>query len=250
MNHFDKITSSADAQSREIDAKSDVPTTSSLNSSSANTPQRIKAAVQMLLKYGLLEADRRPDLYRSAMSHSQEIEQILEPLDLALELDDVRGLALLVVADSDFADDGEDVSAADHWSHPLVRRQRLTTEQSLLLAMLRQRYAMHEKENGVGAPGAVVALEDLLPQLNLFLGESGSDIGDDKRLRNLLSNLEAHGVVSEVDDEEQATIRPIITRLANPETLEGLLEHFTQLAAGKPGQPRQPDVGPAPEEEA
>ncbi len=190
------------------------------------TSRELKDAVQELLKCGLLEADKKPNLYRSALVRQEAIDAILEPLDLRLRIDDVRGLAFVVVAEQLFGDEG------DEWSHPLVRRQRLTLEQSLLVAILRQYYVVHEQEAGIGAGSATVTLDELMSQLHIYLGETGSDLRDQKRLRVLLEALKGHGIVSEVDERDQVTIRPIITHLANPESLENLLQHLRDLAAG------------------
>lgn len=100
-----------------------------------------------------------------------------------------------------------------------------------MTAILRQHYAAHEQEAGVGAGSAVVDIDELKPQLFTYLGESGSDARDQARLEKLLEQLHGHGIVSEIDNKAQITIRPIITHLADPETLQLLLHHFRQLAA-------------------
>lgn len=192
------------------------------------TSKNLKVATQELLKYGLLEADRKPNLYQVAINQTSAINQILEPLDLRLKIDDIRGLAFLVVSTQLFADED------DEWSHPLIRRQRLNLEQSLLIAILRQHFIAHEQDAGLGAGEAVIELDELLPQLQLYLGDTGSDTRDQKRLHNLLENLKNHGIVSEVDSNDQIIIRPIITHLANPENLQNLLQHFQKLANQEP----------------
>jgi len=191
------------------------------------TASNLKATAQELLKYGLLEADRKARLYQIAITQTGEINRILEPFDLRLKVDDIRGLAFLVVADQLFRDGDEN---DDEWSHPLVRRQRLNMEQSLLIAILRQHFIAHEQEAGLGAGDAVVELDELLPQLQLYLGDTGSDAKDQKRLRGLLDNLKNHGIVSDIDANDQVVIRPIITHLANPENLQNLLQHFRKMA--------------------
>lgn len=191
------------------------------------TARNLKTTSQELLKYGLLEADRKPNLYQVAVTQTAGINRILEPLDLLLKVDDIRGLAFLVVSDQLFADGEEN---DDEWTHPLVRRQRLNMEQSLLIAILRQHFIAHEQDAGIAAGDAVVELEELLPQLQLYLGDTGSDARDQKRLRSLLENLKNHGIVSDIDANDQVIIRPIITHLANPENLQNLLHHFRQLA--------------------
>lgn len=195
-------------------------------SSFQHTSSEIKRAAQELLKHGLLEVERKPNLYKTALNQPEAIDRVLEPLDLRLQIDDVRGLAFVVVAQS-FVEDEE-----GEWAHPLVRRQRLNLEQSLMVAILRQYYVNHEQEAGIGAAAATVALDDLLPQLQLFLGDIGSEAREQKRLRNLLDNLKGHGIVSDIDDKDQVTIRPIITHLANPENLQNLLQHLRQHAQG------------------
>ncbi len=139
---------------------------------------------------------------------------------MVLKVDDIRGVAYLAITD-DYAN-----SERDEWSHPLVRRQRLNLEQSLLTAILRRLYVAHEMEAGIGASAAQVNLDELMPELNQFLGESGSDSRDEKRLRQLLEQLRGHGLVSEIDKSDQLTIRPLIVHIANPENLQNLLEAF------------------------
>jgi len=184
----------------------------------SNTQKQIKEVSQQLLKYGLLESTNKPKLYRTAVIHQMKLNEILEPLDLAIKIDDIRGLAFVVVADCDI-DNAED----DQWSHPMVRRQRLNLEQSLLIAILRKHFMSHELESGVGDDAAVVHLDDLLPELNSYLGEMGSETREDKRLRNLLEQLKNYSVVSDVNEHEQVTIRPLIAHVANPENLKNLL---------------------------
>lgn len=194
------------------------------------TPRQVKDVALELLKYGLLEEQRKPNLYRTALAEGEALGRVLEPLDLAMRVDEIRGLAYVVVADQVFD------SVEGEWSHPLVRRQRLNLEQSLLIAILRQQFVAHEQQAGVGSSEALIALEDLLPQLQLYLGDLGSDAQEEKRLRTLLEQLKVHGIVSEPDEHNRVAIRPIIAHLANPETLQSLLGAFRREASGS----RQP----------
>lgn len=183
----------------------------------------VRATVQELLKYGLLEAADKPNLYRNAAQYREKIGEVLGWLDLALRIDEVRGLAFVVVAAVPNADQ-------DEWTHPLVRRQRLTLEQTLLVAILRQQFVAHEVEAGVGVGDSRVALEDLVPQLQVFFGDLGSDTQERKRLLTLLEQLKGHGIVSDVDQQERVTIRPIIVHLANPENLTNLVQALRKMA--------------------
>lgn len=194
------------------------------------TPSQIKDVALELLKYGLLEEQRKPNLYRTALAEHEALGRVLEPLDLAMRVDEIRGLAYVVVADHAFD------SVEGEWSHPLVRRQRLNLEQSLLIAILRQQFVAHEQQAGVGSSEALVALEDLLPQLQLYLGGLGSDTQEEKRLRTLLEQLKVHGIVSEPDEHNRVAIRPIIAHLASPENLQSLLSAFRREVSGS----RQP----------
>ena len=189
------------------------------------TPQPLRRALQELLRNGLLEQASKPQLFRHIASDTARINRLLEPLDLQVRVDDLRGLAYVAVAPGWQADDAED---GDEWTHPLVRRQRLTLEQSLLLAVLRREFLQREQEGGLGV-AVQLGLDGLLPQLEIYLGATGSDMQDRKRLLELLEKLRAHGVVSEVDAQDQLTIRPMIVHLANPENLQGLLAHLRGL---------------------
>lgn len=198
------------------------------------TASALKTAVQDLLKFGVLEAERKPNLYQLILTHHEQINRILEPLDLRLKVDAVRGMVFLLVAQG-FVAENALADVDDEWSHPLVRRQRFTLEQSLLVAILRQLFVLHEQESGIGASAALVHLDDLLPHVQLYLGDLGSDAREQKRFRNLLDNLKSHGLVSDVDEKDQFTIRPIITHLADPQSLQNLLLHFRQLASQAKG---------------
>lgn len=192
----------------------------------SGTPAEVKALTQELLKSGFIESSARPADFNAVLRLRKEIDAVLEPLDLRIDLDEMRGLAVLRVADAASGTPDE------AWSHPLVRRQRLTLEQSLLVAILRQFHVVQELEGGIGVREVRVSLDELLSQLQVFLTDTGSDTKNRQRLLTLLDQLKPHGIVSEPDSRGEVTIRPLITRLANPETLTALLKHFRDLADG------------------
>ena len=191
----------------------------------AKTSPEIKAAMQELLKLGYVEETNRQEFFRSVIIHQQSINNALEPLDLSVRIDSHRGVAFLAIAPStsNAYQPVEGDSEEDGWSHPLVRKQRLTLEQSLLVAILRQAFVMHEQESGVGQSPAKFAIDELLPNFLTYFGESGSDSRDENRLLQLLDQLKSYGIVSEVDKKHEVTIRPLIAHLASPESLTHLL---------------------------
>ena len=189
------------------------------------TPQRVREAVQEMLKYGLLEESHKPNLYRSALTNIEVVDRILEPLDLAMGVDEVRGLVFVTVRQGEVAEQ-------DDWSHPLVRRQRLNLEQSLLIAILRQHFIAYEQESGTGASQALVAVDELIPQLQVYLGELGSEAKERNRIITLLDQLKGHGLVSALDAHDRVIIRPIITHLANPENLQALVAWLREQVEG------------------
>ena len=192
--------------------------------SAPRTPREVREATQELLRYGYIEESRKSEFFRKAVVHRKAIGAALEPLDLAMQLDSHRGVAFLKVAEPE----NNDPKDGHAWSHPLVRRQRLTLEQSLLVAILRQGFVVHEQESGVGENPARVAVEDLLPQFLTYFEDSGSDAKNESRLLNLLDQLKTHGIVSEVDKKQEVTIRPMIAHLANPDSLTALLQTLQQ----------------------
>ena len=189
------------------------------------TPVELRRAVQELLKNGVLEHSAKPQMFSQIASDTARVNAQLEPLDLEVRVDDVRGLAFVAIASS-YQPDGED---EDEWTHPLVRRLRLTLEQSLLLAILRREFLQREQEGGLGVP-VRLAVDSLLPQLEIYLGSTGSDMQERKRLATLLESLRGHGVVSEVDAQDSITLRPMMVHLANPQNLQALLQHLRGLA--------------------
>jgi hypothetical protein len=72
-------------------------------------------------------------------------------------------------------------------------------------------------------------VDSLLPQLETYLGNTGSDMQERKRLTHLLENLRTHGMVSEVDAQDCITIRPMIVHLLNPENLQTLLLRLREV---------------------
>jgi hypothetical protein len=110
-----------------------------------------------------------------------------------------------------------------------MKRQRLTLEQSLLLALLRREFLQREQESGTGT-AVRITVDSLLPQLETYLGSTGSDMQERKRLGQLLENLRTHGMVSEVDAQDCITIRPMIVHLLNPENLQTLLLRLRAVA--------------------
>ena len=190
------------------------------------TPQPLRRALQELLKMGLLEQASKPQLFRHIAIDTARVNALLEPLGLQVRVDDLRGLAYVTVAPGWQAGEAED---DDEWTHPLVRRQRLTLEQSLLLALLRREFLQREQESGTGAV-VRVTVDSLLPQLETYLGSTGSDMQERKRLTQLLENLRTHGMVSEVDAQDCITIRPMIVHLLNPENLQTLLLRLREVA--------------------
>jgi hypothetical protein len=202
---------------------------------SGTTPVDVKETTQELLRHGYIEEHRKPALFRHAITRQPLIQAALEPLDLTLRCDEHRGIAFLAVAPSQTAADVDDTE----WSHPLMRRQRLTLEQSLLVAILRQSFMLHEQEAGVGGTSAKGVVEDLLPQFRIYLGDSGSDAKDESRLSNVLDQLKSYALVSEVDSNGEFTIRPLIAHVANPQSLTDLLTVLQRMA-------RTPDEGTKP----
>ena len=217
-----------DQNTTDADDRTTAPQSADVNmdaSAGSDIDASVRAAILELMKYGLLEQSSKPNLYRNALLYRNKADEVLRWLDLGLRIDEIRGLAFIVV---NAAADQED----DEWSHPLVRKQRLTLEQSLLVAILRQQFVAHEVECGVGASDARVALEDVLPHLQAYLGDLGSDAQERKRLLTLLEQLKGHGIVSDVDQQERVTIRPIIAHLANPENLTNLVQALREAIGG------------------
>ena len=218
-NVFDRI---ASGNGRHAEHEEPVPPTREVEPAEVvanGTPLEVKRVTQELLKHGYINEATKSELFVRAMTREREVLAALEPLDLSLRLDTHRGVAMLVVAESvcNPSDEGE------AWTHPLVRRQRLTLEQSLLVAILRQAFVMHEQECGIGQSAAKIAVDDLLPQFLTYFDDSGSDARNESRLLSLLDQLKTHGIVSEVDGNQELTIRPLIVHLANPESLTALL---------------------------
>lgn len=215
---------SADADTAELEQRKTDLVNGGVEAVTGATPQDVKEVTQELLRFGFIEESRKSKLFQKSTIHRKAVLAALEPLDLMFQLDDHRGIAFLKVVRSQGAESG------DEWSHPLVRRQRLTLEQSLLVAMLRQVFVAHEQESGVGEGVAKVAVEDLLPQFLTYFEDSGSDTKNESRLSSILDQLKTHGFISEVDKNHEITIRPLIAHVADPASLGALLTALKEKA--------------------
>lgn len=147
-------------------------------------------------------------------------------------MDEFRGLAFLAVAVGE--GDAQPEDGDDPWKHSLVRRQRMTLQQSLVVAFLRKGFLAHEQEAGVGHSAARVAVDDLLQTFLTYFGESGSDTKDENRLQTVLDQLKEYGLVSIVDSNGELTVRPLIAHLANPESLAALLKVMRERSQPTP----------------
>lgn len=229
---FDRMAAQAvDKQAPQPLSKEELPALSESPLAAQNpskTPPNVRQALQFLLAHGWLESAAKPKLFSVIAAQTTLLDALLEPLDLRVVVDDVRGLAFLAVV-PDYAGDDADESEQDDWTHPLMKRQRLTLEQSLLLAILRREFLQREQESGTGAV-VRVTVDSLLPQLETYLGATGSDMQERKRLGQLLENLRTHGMVTEVDAQDCITIRPMIVHLLNPENLQTLLLRLRAVA--------------------
>ena len=224
---FDQWASAAPAAGIDKGAgNSEMQDAAAIAATPTATPVELRRAVQELLKNGVLEHSAKPQMFSQIANDTARVNAQLEPLDLEVRVDDVRGLAFVAVAPSYLPESGDD---EDEWTHPLMRRQRLTLEQSLLLAILRREFLQREQESGTGAV-VRVTVDSLLPQLETYLGSTGSDMQERKRLTQLLENLRTHGMVSEVDAQDCITIRPMIVHLLNPENLQTLLLRLREVA--------------------
>lgn len=188
--------------------------------------KKTEAAFFELQKQGMIEASLKPVLYQDARAAFGELSKHFTYLRLSLKLDDVRGLIYLEVAESFIAEGG------DSWSHPLVTKQRFTTEQSLLLAILRQKFLTLENETGANGPKVVIFIE-IYQILLHYLGDSGSDDKNRRKVEQLIEKLRPYGIVSEIRADGTFLVRPIITKVLNPESLTALLAHYSSLGLGE-----------------
>lgn len=229
---FDRMAAQgASAQAEQSLSKEELPAlveSGIATQSTSRTPPNVRQALQFLLAHGWIESATKPKLFHLIAAQTTLLDALLEPLDLRVVVDDVRGLAFLAVV-PDYAGDGTDESEQDDWTHPLMKRQRLTLEQSLLLALLRREFLQREQESGTGT-AVRITVDSLLPQLETYLGATGSDMQERKRLGQLLENLRTHGMVSDVDAQDCITIRPMIVHLLNPENLQTLLLRLRAVA--------------------
>ncbi|MDB9741422.1 DUF4194 domain-containing protein [Akkermansiaceae bacterium] len=190
------------------------------------TDPKVSQALQELLRYGFIELSEKPQIYKNAKDALTKVNLSLEPLQLRVQTDDPRGLIILVTYDQTQTSSEIDES----WSHALVRRQRLTLEQSLLVALLRRHYLLSEQDRGIGIQAVKIYLDELVNELITFIGDSGSDLKNTRRVTELLNKLKEHGITTAPNQHGEIIIRPLIVHLADPSNLNALLEQFQATA--------------------
>lgn len=156
--------------------------------------EKLKSVCQELLAKGYLYQKAKPKHYALAKARQAEINSRISITSFGLRFDDVRGIAFL---DHTPAFSKEE---SDEWNHPLVRKHRLNPEQTLLLAILRQKFLAYEEEYGPGQGACEVLISELRVEVSLYLGEKGSDLMDEKRLRGLLDSLKSLGIIEEAEN--------------------------------------------------
>lgn len=194
--------------------------------SEQRTDPAIRSVVLDLLKHGFIEQEEKPLPYMDAKRWEHEVNTILEPLELQMKVDDMRGLLILIVLQSK-----DSVYKIDEaWSHPLIKRRRFTLEQSLLVALLRRYLLVSEQDQGTGMNAIKVSLDDLVNEMTRFTGDSGSDQKNERRVTECISKLKEHGIVTEPDKHSEITVRPLIKYLADPDNLQALLAQYEKVA--------------------
>lgn len=200
-----------------------------------------KRALQELMKVGWIEQQEKPELYTQLLINIELVNDYLSVFDLVVRIDETRGLIYILVQfssrnqvyesveDNSLEKVEPSIMEQDEWSHPFVRRQRLTLEQSLLLAILRQRFVEVEQKQGIGHHEIYADLDDLSSQFFVYLQSSGSERKDEEKIIVLLKQLAEHGVVGKVNEQGRVLIRPLIAHLANPESLALFLMQLTEL---------------------
>jgi len=214
---FDDLTSTShDGEEEELDASAPDEAFFSALDDELRTTRAVREVVQQLYKNGDIEEVEDPGLYRAALANASLVERILEPFDLGVQFDELRGLAFVTVRQ-------EPGGTSDGWTHPLIRRHPFTLEQTLLIALLRQHLIAFEMESGVGSGVAQMTVDDVVTQLHAYLGEPGSDLKDRSRATSLLEVLKNHHLVTSIDSSDRFTIRPLIAHVANPDNLSALI---------------------------
>lgn len=89
----------------------------------------------------------KPHMFRQIAIDTARVDSLLEPLTLAVRLDDHRGLAFVAIA-ATYRADGED---EDEWTHPGAR-QRLTLSSRCCWPFCGAGILQREQESGLGVP--------------------------------------------------------------------------------------------------
>ncbi|MCR5084527.1 MAG: DUF4194 domain-containing protein [Succinivibrionaceae bacterium] len=122
-------------------------------------------------------------------------------------------------------DDGED--------RLLIRRVSLSPFKCIALVLLRKFYT--SKMSSLDDSGTVIIdLEELKSAMVPYLGPSGSDMRDTKKLNGAMADFASYHLVRKVraEDEGRYEILPSIRHLLDYERMNGFLEGFRQINAG------------------
>ena len=133
---FDQWASAAPAAGVDTGAvageREDATATTATAATPTATPVELRRAVQELLKNGVLEHSAKPQMFSQIANDTARVNAQLEPLDLEVRVDDVRGLAFVAVAPSYLPESGDEAGASicphccrSRADSPALRRQTI-----------------------------------------------------------------------------------------------------------------------------
>ena len=189
-------------------------------------PPEAKKALVSLLRYGVILAAQKINLFQILCRYQHDIRHHLSNMYLKLILDDKMGVAYIEsISDDELNADDE---TNDDEATSLITRRTLTLYDTLLLLVLRKHY--QERETS-GEQKVVIDVERIEANLTPFLALTNSSKSDRRKLSSALTKLHDKKIISTLrGTKDRFEITPIIRYVVNAEFLESLLQEYIKLA--------------------
>lgn len=173
---------------------------------------------------GVVYQDQGPELWQNLLDHQAMVSDYVATLGLELIVDESEGYAFLRQRPADEEESSE--------LPRLMARRRLSYPVSLLLALLRKKLAEHDA--GGGEVRLVLAGEEIVELLRLFLPETANEAKLTDRVRTDINKVVEMGFLRKLrGQEDRYEVRRILKAYVDAQWLQEFdarLAEYTEYA--------------------
>jgi len=207
------------------------PTEAAADASMGRLSVPARSAFIYLLARGYVMIRTKPEFYASLLANDKAVLSVLIDLNLTMQVDHAAGLVALrsLAGTAEEEGEGED----DEDKTVLIRRQRLSQFQSIIVLILRR----HHRDRSLAGDSVItMEIEQIEQALVPFMHLTQSQTREDKRLNGALALCKKHGLILNVrGDESRIEISPLIRLVVDLNWLDTLLTKFKEMAERSKG---------------